>query len=409
MEVQSLLARQLKKVGHSNLDAAPSNEVWRKLLKRISDHYKHMDDDREMLMRSLEVSTNEMSSISSDMGHSVSKELLEWLAEALNAMSAVGDSSQVGSVQAATQRLEGIEVAFLERLGGLGTGVGGDNTPEVTALRHHFVTLSDVIKRMLEERASHREMEREIEVARSVQKLLLPDASEFHRPFLDVSADSQAASVCSGDWWAVHDLPDGRVLVVLGDVTGHGVPAGIMTGVAKASCDVTRAVYGDKLQAGQLLTLMNRAVESAGQQQLLMTCVVAIFNPHDRVLTIANAGHVLPYIVRPSSGRHHISTVRAHGTPLGASHDASYREVRVSLETDDMFIFYTDGLIEREGPSGEQFGHRRLQSVLEQTAGFGAAGVKDSLLHHLARHAEGLPNTDDVTLVVARFGEGPQP
>lgn len=407
-DLESLLARQLRKAGHPDPNFAPSDEIWKKILKRVSDHYRHMKEDREMLVRSLELLTAEMTEAAGgqQVDRSQVAKLVGSVAEALGALSTASGLEDFSEeeVEDATRQLEGAEAAFLEELRKVEPSTAGD-TPEVESLRRHFVILSDLLKRSLEERARHRAVMREVERASSVQRLLMPERAELERPFLQLAAYAQAAGDCSGDWWTVHDLPDGRILLVLGDVTGHGLSAGIITGAAKASCDVARTMFGEKLSSSSLLRVMNCGIEGATRQELLMTCVAAIFDPHERSLSLANAGHVLPYLVRREGDRGKVTHLRTHGSPLGVTRDATYTSVEVALEENDILLFHTDGLIEREGPTHEQFGRKRLTAVLEQSVSFSAAGIRDAVLHSLARHAEETPADDDVTFVVARFGE----
>src|SRR5205085_8451616 len=107
-------------------------------------------------------------------------------------------------------------------------------------------------------------LEKELELARTIQETLVPTADLIERGPIKVAGHFQPATQCGGDWWAVHDLPGDKVLIIIGDVTGHGVPAAMITAAAKAACDVGRALEGPRLTPGRLLELMNGAIfESA--------------------------------------------------------------------------------------------------------------------------------------------------
>lgn len=404
-----LLLRQLRKAGQADPSSPPSQEVWEKLLKRISDHYRHMKEDRDMLVRSLELSTQEMEGSSpqrTNEQRSILTEMVKSLAESLGELATTSDvsASDDEEPRSSAHRIEGTETAMLARLDATERSLGTD-TPEVALVRRNFKSLAHVLRRGIEERAQHRALQRELEVASSVQRLLLPSQREFVRPFLEVAASSTPADACSGDWWTVHDLPDGRVLVVVGDVTGHGVPAAILTGAAKASCDIARFLYEDKVNAGSMLRVMNRGIEGAGGQRLLMTCLVVIFDPHQRQALLANAGHPLPYLVRRNGERAQAKQIRVHGTPLGTTREATYNPVQVTLQDGDLLFISTDGLLECEGPGGDQFGHKRLRQILEESHRFEPGALRDVILHHLDRHSAGAARGDDVTFVACRFGE----
>src|SRR6185436_19032262 len=115
-------------------------------------------------------------------------------------------------------------------------------------------------------------LEKELEVARAIQETLVPSGELFDRQVLRLCGHFQPATQCGGDWWTVHDLPDGRILVTIGDVTGHGVPSAMITAAAKAACDVVRALDGAHLTPGRLLSVINRAIFEAARRKFVMTC-----------------------------------------------------------------------------------------------------------------------------------------
>src|SRR5207248_6435076 len=121
-------------------------------------------------------------------------------------------------------------------------------------------------------------LEKELEVARTIQETLVPPSDLVTRPFVNLAGYFLPASQCGGDWWTVHDMPDGRVLVVIGDVTGHGVPSAMITAAAKAACDVVRTLDGVHLTPGRLLQVINRAIFEAARRKFVMTCFASIID-----------------------------------------------------------------------------------------------------------------------------------
>src|SRR5688572_26299642 len=122
-------------------------------------------------------------------------------------------------------------------------------------------------------------MEKELEVARTIQETLVPPSDTVDRKFVKIAGYFQPASQCGGDWWTYHDLKDGKVLVVIGDVTGHGVPSAMITAAAKAACDVARAVNNEDVSSTQLLEIMNRAIFESAKRKFVMTCFASVIDP----------------------------------------------------------------------------------------------------------------------------------
>ena len=109
--------------------------------------------------------------------------------------------------------------------GDLETRVEVSSTDEIGLLGENFNYMADRLLILMRETAEKATLEKELEVARTIQETLVPPPDLVVRPFINLAGYFMPASQCGGDWWTVHDLPDGRVLEVIGDVTGHGVPS----------------------------------------------------------------------------------------------------------------------------------------------------------------------------------------
>jgi serine phosphatase RsbU (regulator of sigma subunit) len=195
------------------------------------------------------------------------------------------------------------------------------------------------------------------------------------------------------------------MFLLIGDVTGHGVAAAIVTGVAKAACDLARSLRKEHLRCDEMLRMMNTSIHGADKQRLLMTCVAAVIDPRSRTLTVANAGHSFPYVVRTTNGETKCTPIIVHGAPLGAGADSIYQETQIDLLPNDVLFWHTDGVTEFENDRHEQFTDRRLRAVLEHAARWDPPAIRDTLLHALSRFGGRTPATDDVTFVVARIGD----
>jgi hypothetical protein len=312
--------------------------------------------DRVRLSRSLETSTEEMTALHGRLEEERQRlrSLVLAFADALSVFrNAIPQRFSDQSVDEATSAVSQTKLKFSGRLREIiaaGGAPGGSTSTEFEALGRDLLALADQLVRLLRDTAEKASLKKELEVAGAVQQMLLPERDLIERPYAKMAACYRPAAECSGDWWAAHDLVDGRFLVVLGDVTGHGIASAILTGAAKAACDL------------------------------------------------------IPYLVRGQGERCEMMTVVSHGAPLGATRDSVYTSQHVRLEPGDVLLWYTDGLVECEDARGEQFGEKRLRATLQHASRWHAPAIRDSLVHAITRFMGNHHQKDDITFVVARLG-----
>ncbi|WP_437957636.1 PP2C family protein-serine/threonine phosphatase [Sorangium sp. So ce119] len=408
-DIDPLLARQLRRLGLDDLSEPPDRETWHKVVARISEHYRHVADDRSLLTRSLDLSTNEMGALH--------RQLLAERDRLRSVVVAIGDaltlfhdaaSSQVEpsmpievtSTISTAKRRFAAKLAELLSLGSAAQGGAGASGSDeaIHEVRVQLVGLGDRLVQLLYDTAERASLKKQLEVARAVQQMLVPSDDVIERRSLRLASHFQPAAECGGDWWTFHDLPDGRLLTVIGDVTGHGISSAIITGAAKAACDIARTFGGEELSAAQILRVMNCSIFEAGQQKYLMTCAVCIFDPGARSLTIANAGHPFPYLVRNSAVRQ----LTSEGAPLGAASSAEFTASTVTLEGGDALLWFTDGVTECENEASEQFSERRLRALFHSVASSAPEEARDAIVEAVSRFRGERSIDDDMTLVVAR-------
>ncbi|MEQ1569048.1 MAG: PP2C family protein-serine/threonine phosphatase [Myxococcota bacterium] len=418
-EFDPLLQRQLRKVGLTEPDQVPTVEQLRDLLGRINSFYLKSAEDRDLLTRSLELSTNEMGELHRQLAGE--RDRLEQVVIAVSdALGVFGELSRersqsderTGTIESSIQVAKRKFTARLTEL------VGSDGAPtdwntghtsatrSVFAIRRSFLSLADQLGELLSQTAHVAAIREQLEVARVVQQMLVPDSSEIDTPSVSVAATFEPAAVCGGDWWTAHPLEGGRMLVVIGDVTGHGISSAILTGVARAACDLGRAsVPGDRLTPDRILVAMNAAIFGAARRRFMMTCAAGVLDPARGVMHVANAGHGFPYLVRQGQAR----PLVVRGSPLGASEVGEYGVVEVPIERGDTVVWYTDGVIECEGPSGDQFSERRLRALCGALDGQPPTEMRSRLLAELNTFRGGKAATDDLTFVFSRIEAGRMP
>jgi serine phosphatase RsbU (regulator of sigma subunit) len=288
--------------------------------------------------------------------------------------------------------------------GDLETRVEISSGDEIGMLGENFNYMADRLLILMRETAEKATLEKELEVARTIQETLVPPPDPVDRDYVRIAGYFLPASQCGGDWWTVHDMPDGRVLVVIGDVTGHGVPSAMITAAAKAACDVVRATEGDKLTVTRLLEVMNRAIFESAKRKFVMTCFASILDPRKHTITYANAGHNFPYLFRPNAGDgNDFQVLMSRGNRLGDLEESTYAEKTHPLQPNDVLVWYTDGIVECENDRGEEYGEKRFRAAIRRAAELDPVAMRESVVGAAGQFFGERPRKDDITMVFARI------
>ena len=257
--------------------------------------------------------------------------------------------------------------------------------------------------RMARRAAERAALAREVELAATVQAELLPGKGPHVHGDLTVVGSWRPATRCGGDFWGVYPLGEGRVLVAIGDVTGHGVASAMVTAAAVGACDV--CVRRGPIDLVELMAALDAAVRRVGGGELAMTCFASIIDCNAREIHFVSCGHTSPYLLRQVSGSIELHALVGRGNLLGVGAPATPRVLQRALQAGDLVVWYTDGVIEAQDPAGKPFGDRRLQLLLKklERTRFGPLAVHDTVQAHVAAHRAGRPLDDDETLVVAQL------
>src|SRR5829696_7930164 len=247
--------------------------------------------------------------------------------------------------------------------------------------------------------ALYHSVEQELRVARGIQHALLPkDLPELEG--WEIAHHYRPAREVGGDFYDFLRLEDGRVGFVIGDVSGKGIAAALV--MANTQSVLRAVVHRGSVAPEQVLVEANEILCAyIPPTNMFVTCFYAILEPESGRLRYANAGHDLPY--ERHDGR--VDKLRARGMPLGLMPGMLYEEKEAVLAAGDDLLFYSDGLIEAHGPTGEMFGFSRLQDLV-RTHCSGDSSLIGFLLSELARFAgEGWEQEDDITLVTLERSE----
>jgi serine phosphatase RsbU (regulator of sigma subunit) len=182
---------------------------------------------------------------------------------------------------------------------------------------------------------------------------------------------------------------------VVGDATGKGVPAAIVTTATAAYLGAVNAASDSS--PGEALALANEALFARIPPNMFVTCFYAVLDPESATLTYANAGHELPYLHRNGAA----DELMARGMPLGMMPGMGYEEGEVSLAEGECVLFHSDGLVEAHNPKGEMFGFPRLRALVAEHGK--ERSLRNLLLEELYSFVgEGWEQEDDITLLTLR-------
>lgn len=255
------------------------------------------------------------------------------------------------------------EIAIPLHVGGRLVGVFAASHPEVDGFSRQQVRLLQALcdhvavavynaSRLVVERAERAALDREAEEARAIQQALLPKSSPYISGFV-ISGRSVPARAVGGDWYDFIRFPDGRLGIVLADVSGKGTAAALLMSATRG---MLRSLAESCCTPGEVLTKLNELLVNDFPAGKFVTLVYAVLDPATRTVVFANAGHLQPLFI-DDRGEHFLDVER--GLPLGVA-PGDYSETRVSLSKGSRLIFYSDGITEAEDASQEEFGLCRL-------------------------------------------------
>jgi serine phosphatase RsbU (regulator of sigma subunit)/anti-sigma regulatory factor (Ser/Thr protein kinase) len=252
------------------------------------------------------------------------------------------------------------------------------------------VRVAQLVRQQEAEVRTRERLEQELRVAQLIQKNFLP--KELPRlPGWQVSAHYRPARAVGGDFYDFIELENGRLGLVIGDVTDKGVPAAL---VMAATRSVLRAWAQRIASPSEVLQGVNELLTPDIPPNMFVTCLYGVLDPPTGKLRFANAGHNLPY-VHTAEGP---VELRATGMPLGLLPGMTYEENEATLKPGETVLLYSDGLTEAHSPKREMFGFPRLLDLVGKTSG--STEMSEMLLSELALFTgPGWEQEDDVTLV----------
>ena len=240
-------------------------------------------------------------------------------------------------------------------------------------------------------------LRQELGVAARMQESILPTRFPEDSRY-EIHAWMTPAKEVGGDFYDFFKLKDGRIGIVMADVSGKGVPAALFMMVSRTLMKGTAIGENDPAKC---LREVNQLLVESNEQSMFVTVFYASFDPATGVLDFANAGHNLPYVVKANGEVHAIDCDA--GLVLAIMPGFEFPGGSIELEPGDVVFFYTDGITEAMDEEGVEFGDDELTAVLAETSGSSAATYNRKAVRAVQEHAGEAAQSDDITCLTLRF------
>ena len=256
--------------------------------------------------------------------------------------------------------------------------------------------------RLYEEIArQERRLERDLAMARELQFRLLPP-SRPKLANLEIAAKFSPARQIGGDLYDFISYSQSRMAFVIGDISGKGAPAAIYAALVSG---ILRSHAPMEPGPAEMLAAVNYSLAERRIDGQFCSLIYAVWDDQSRTLQVANSG--LPRPIYCHKGETQL--IEATGLPLGLFDDAEYDEFTFQAEPDDLFIFFSDGILDATNRAGELFGRTRLEKIISGCVDTSADSIVKSVFKAVAEHAAGVETFDDQTVVAIRVkGSAPK-
>jgi serine phosphatase RsbU (regulator of sigma subunit) len=265
------------------------------------------------------------------------------------------------------------------------------------------VRVAQLIKEQQAEFRTRERLDQELHVARRIQQTMLPKELPS-LPDWRLAAYYKPARAVGGDFYDFVTFADGRVGLIIGDVSDKGVPAALVMATTRS---ILRTAVADGVSPGQALARANESLCLDIPAKMFVTCLYAILEPATGRLRFANAGHEPPYHRHGANA----DALVARGMPLGLMPGMRYEENECTLARGDTILLYSDGLVEAHNPAREMFDDPRLKQLVGEYGVGVASDIRQPLIDYLLMQlaafvGPGWEQEDDITLVTLRRSMG---
>jgi serine phosphatase RsbU (regulator of sigma subunit) len=243
-------------------------------------------------------------------------------------------------------------------------------------------------------------MEKDLSFARDIQMSMLPSSCPEIEGY-QIAASSTPAREVSGDFFDFIDIDENQMGFVIADVTGKSVSGAL---VMTASKSVFRLLSEEKLSVEEIMKRANRQIKKdiTKAKGMFVALLYAVLDLEKKSIGMCSAGQTQPILLSAKTGEAKLIETEGDAFPLGIIEDADYQETQLPLETGDMAIFYTDGVVEAMNKKEEMYGFERFIEVIKEHQGLDAETFLEKLIDDINSFVGKAEQHDDLTIVVIK-------
>lgn len=258
-------------------------------------------------------------------------------------------------------------------------------------------TLAATFNYMTEGLREKEKIKREFLVAREVQFNLLPRKTLTHE-HLDVATYFEPATEVGGDYYDFVQIDEDSLGIIIADVSGHGMSAGLMMAITK-SCLHTQLSFQSDPDA--LLASMNDILFELSEARSMVTMFFSALNMRDHSICFASAGHPFTYLI--DGEKRELTSLETISYPLAVRKGLNLKTQTVRFKSGDYLVYYSDGIVEALNEDGDVFGFERMEEILQNADYSNARELLEALITEVRIHIGTAEQFDDITAVVVRI------
>jgi phosphoserine phosphatase RsbU/P len=251
-------------------------------------------------------------------------------------------------------------------------------------------------ERLVQEAIEKKRLEDQVNLARTIQLRYWPE----HAPEIDgieIAALIEPAFEVGGDYYDILKTGKGLTGLVVSDVNGKGVPAALLMASIRASL---RALFEICTDPVTIINKLNQIIINDTEVDQYATLFFATFKSNGKVLEYVNAGHIPPVLLRKKSGL--VERLKTGGPVIGFTDEIAYKNCEIKLEKDDILVIFSDGIVEAENASEDEFGEEKLVELIRSVSAKPAGEIARTISETVANYSSSEGHTDDETVLVIK-------
>jgi serine phosphatase RsbU (regulator of sigma subunit) len=239
-------------------------------------------------------------------------------------------------------------------------------------------------------------MEDDLSSARDLQMSMLPATCPEVEGYQIAASSTQAREV-GGDFFDFFKIGEGKVGLIIGDVTGKSVSGAL---IMSASRSVFRMLAEEELSVGETMMRANRRIKQDIKSGMFVALLYAVHNTEDGSVGLCSAGQTQPLLLSAKTAEPTLVETVGDTFPLGILDEANYEETQLQMEPGDKVVYYTDGIVEAMNKHEDMYGFERLHEVVKSSPAENAEALMNDIIRSVSDFTGAAPQHDDLTIIV---------